>query len=146
MNTEVKQEQLLSEAALKERDNLPRLNEVVALNEELKQNTFITADDTQNISFKDEMYKEEVKPQEKTLAPKEDGEPQNLLNIDENYMSEDETVDLSDADFAKALQEESEKLYLQNTDIETLENEVKEKIDDSLNEKIDAELENGTFN
>jgi len=146
LNTEVKQEQLLSEAALKERDNLPRLNEVVALNEELKQNTFITADDTQNISFKDEMYKEEVKPQEKTLAPKEDGEPQNLLNIDENYMSEDETVDLSDADFAKALQEESEKLYLQNTDIETLENEVKEKIDDSLNEKIDAELENGTFN
>ncbi len=145
-NTEIKPEQLLSENALKERDNLPRLNEVVAINEELRQNTFITADDAQNISFKDEMYKEEIKPQEEMLAPKEEGEPQNLLNIDENYMSEDETVDLSDADFAKALQEESEKLYLQNTDVGSLENQLKDEIDDSLNEKIDAELENSAFN
>ena len=134
-NGDVKKELLLSDAALSQRDNLPRLNEVVALNDEMRQNTFVS-DAPHNISFKDEMYKEEIEPKvQNPLPEKLSGEPQNLLNIDDNYMSEDESISLSSEEFAKALADEAVEF-----DIETLEKQAEISIEDSLEAEIDAEL------
>lgn len=139
-NGEPKKEMLLSAEQLSSRDNLPRLNEVIAQNHSLAQNTFV-ADEPQNISFKDAMYKEEVKPEVQNMLPEKiEGEPQNLLNIDESYEEEEEVVNMSAEDFAKALQEEAQKLPQNETDIQTLEKQLENVIDDSLEEEIDKEL------
>ncbi|MBR1915695.1 MAG: DUF2155 domain-containing protein [Alphaproteobacteria bacterium] len=140
-NGDLKGKTLLSEQELNQRDNLPRLNEVVTLNESLKQNTFI-ADDVQNISFKDEMYKQDVLPQEKNRLPeKSDGEPQNLLMIDEDYVAQEEMLAVEPEEFSKALAQEASKLESENTDIEKLENQIEIMMDDSLVDEIDAELQ-----
>lgn len=139
-NGEPKKEMLLTNEQLSARDNLPRLNEVIAQNHSLAQNTFI-ADEPHNISFKDAMYKEEVKPEVQNMLPEKiEGEPQNLLNIDESYEEEEEVVNMSAEDFAKALQEEAQKLPKQETDIETLERQLENSIDDSLEDEINKEL------
>ena len=138
---DVKGKTLLSAEALAERDNLPRLSEVVALNESMKQNTFVT-DDVQNISFKDEMYKQEAEPQEKSRLPeKAQGEPQNLLTIDEGYLPAEEMLELSSEEFAKALSEEASKLETENVDLKALEEQLENMVDDSLEDQIDAELQ-----
>jgi len=138
-NSEPKKELLLSKEQLAARDNLPRLNEVVSQNQSLKENTF-NASEAQNISFKDAIYKEEVKPEIQNMLPEKiEGEPQNLLNIDESY-EEEEVVSMPSEDFEKALREETQKLPIQETDIQTLELQVENTIDDSLNEAIDKEL------
>ncbi len=140
-NGEPKKELLLSEEQLTARDNLPRLNEVVAQNQAMQQNTFVS-DEPKNISFKDTMYKEKVEPiVQNPLPEKLEGEPQNLLNIDDNYESEEDVVNMSAEEFAKALQEESKRISAPETDVKTLEAQVESAIDDSLNEEIDKELQ-----
>ncbi|MBP5616050.1 MAG: DUF2155 domain-containing protein [Alphaproteobacteria bacterium] len=133
---------LLSEQALAARDTLPRLNEVVALNDSLQQNTFVT-ENAKNISFKDEIYKEDITPQVQNQLPeKKDGEPQNLLIIDENYVPVGEDVTLSPEDFARALSEAAQEMNIniEDADIAILEKQLESTSDDSLLIDIDAEL------
>ncbi|MBR2299036.1 MAG: DUF2155 domain-containing protein [Alphaproteobacteria bacterium] len=140
-NGEVKQELLLSEQQLLARDNLPRLNEVVEQTKTLNQNTFI-ADEPQNILIKDAMYKEEIKPEVQNALPEKiEGEPQNLLNIDESYEAE-EVVNMSAEDFEKALEQEVQKLPVQETDIKILEMQVENAVDEELDTAINQELQN----
>lgn len=139
-NGEPKKELLLSQEALTARDNLPRLTEFVAQNQSMQQNTFVS-DEPQNILFKDTMYKEKVEPVVQNRLPEKlEGEPQNLLTIDENYESEEDVVNMSAEEFAKALQEESQKIPAPETDVKTLEAQVESAIDDSLNAEIEKEL------
>ena len=140
-NAEPKKELLLSEQQLSARDNLPRLNEVVEQTKTLKQNTFV-ADEPQNIVIKDAMYKEEIKPEVQNALPEKiEGAPQNLLNIDESYEAE-EVVNMSAEDFEKALEQEVQKLPVQETDIKTLETQVENAVDEELDTAIDKELQN----
>ena len=141
-NGEPKKELLLSEEQLAARDNLPRLNEFVAQTQSMQQNTLVD-DEPQNISFKDTMYKEEVKPEVQNQLPEKlEGEPQNLLNIDDDYESEEDVVNMSAEEFAKALEQEAQKTLTpaNETDIKTLEAQVESAIDDSLEDAIDEEL------
>lgn len=140
---EVKKEDLLTEEQLNKRDNLPRKNEVIALNESLQENTFVTQE-VQTISFKDAMYKEKVTPEvQNPVAEKEAGSPQNLLNINEDYESEEDIVRMSDEDFAKALENEAQKLSDQAEQITTqnLENELESEPEDNIEDEIDKELQ-----
>jgi len=138
-NGEPKKEFLLSDEQLAVRDNLPRLNDVVQQNKSMKQNTFIATEEPQNISFKDAMYKEQIEPEaQNIILEKIEGEPQNLLNIDESY--EEEIVDVPAEDFSKALEQEAQKLPPQEQDTKLLEAQVEATVDDSLADAIDAEL------
>ncbi len=137
-------ELLLSKKALDLRDHLPGLNEVVMQTNEMKQNTFVL-NEPKNITFKDEMYKEAVDEKvQNPLAQKQDGQPQNLLNIDFDYISKADMVELSQEEFEKAVEEQAKILNNVQTDISTLENQVQEKLDDQydleMNAEIDAEL------
>ena len=141
-NGEVKKEMLLTSEQLTMRDNLPRLNEVQAQNQALMQNTFV-ADEPQNISFKDAIYKEEVKQDMQNFeAEKIDGQPQNLLRIDETYETDEDIVDMPAEDFEKALEQETQKLNYEQTDIETLEAQIQSDMEEDLTDAIDAELKN----
>lgn len=139
---EVKKELLMSEEQLKIRDNLPRLNEVQAQNAALTQNSF-AEDEPQNISFKEAIYKEEIEPEIQNRAvEKVEGEPQNLLNIDETFEVDEDIVNIDAQDFEKALREEKEKLDLHQTDIETLESQAQSTLEnDDFSKAISAELE-----
>lgn len=136
-NGEVKKNLLLSENELAARDNLPRLSEVKDRNESLNQNTFIE-ENPKNIVFKDSMYKEQnLAPEISVLDPKIDGEPQNLLNIQDSYEEEFETfVEVPSEDFEKAIQQEASSL-------KKLEQEALEKVEtqDYLNEDLAAEID-----
>lgn len=141
---EVKKEMLMSDEQLKIRDNLPRLNEIQAQNAALMQNSLSDEEqEKQNISFRDAIYKERVEPEvQNREIEKVEGQPQNLLNIDESFEIDEEVVNLSAEDFEKALREEKEKLELKETNVETLENQVKSTLeDDDFSKAINAELE-----
>ena len=141
---EVKKDMLMSAEALQARDNLPRLNEVQAQNAALMQNSLVDDEEkTQNISFKDAMYKESIEPQvQNKEVEKVVGQPQNLLNIDESFEIDEEVINMSSEDFEKALHDEKEKLDLKGTDIETLENQAQSALeDDDFSKAISAELE-----
>ena len=141
-DTEVKKELLLTAEALEQREKLPRKNEVIAFNESLEENTF-EEDAVQTISFKDAMYKEEVKPEvQNPTIEKVAGSPQNLLNITDEYESEEEMVHLSDEDFSKALELETQKLNnVEQNPVQNLENDIKTDSSDELQEEIKKELQ-----
>ena len=102
-NGDVKKEMLMTNEQLLARDNLPRLNEVQAKNAALVQNSLVD-DEVQNISFKDAMYKETVEPEvQNRISPKVDGQPQNLLNIDESFEIDEEVVNVPSEDFEKSV-------------------------------------------
>lgn len=140
---DVKKEMLLSAAELEARDNLPRLNEIQAQNAALMQNSLTDEQDSvQNISFKEAMYKEAVEPETQNMEVERiEGQPQNLLNIDEGFEIDEEVVSISSEDFEKALQEEKEKLEIKENDVETLENKVRSNFEDNdFSDAISAEL------
>ena len=142
---DVKQDMLLSSSELEARDNLPRLNEIQAQNAAIKQNS-LTDDESpvQNISFKEAIYKEAPEPESQNPnGQKIEGQPQNLLNIDESFEIDEEVVSISSEDFEKALQEEKEKLEIKENDVETLENKVRSNFEDEeFSSAISAELKN----
>lgn len=107
---EVNKELLLTEDELQKRDYLPSKKEKADIVQITTEETFIP-EETQIISFKDEMYKEDIKPElQNADFEKTEGMPQNLLNINEDYESEEEIVQMSDEDFEKALKTEVRKL------------------------------------
>ena len=141
---DVKKEMLMSAEELKIRDNLPRLNEVQAQNAALMENSLTDTDkQKQNISFKEAIYKENIEPEiQNKEIEKIEGEPQNLLNIDETFEIDEELVDIPAEDFEKALREEKEKLDLDKADLKTLENQVQQTLEnDDFSKAINAELE-----
>ncbi|MBO7097116.1 MAG: DUF2155 domain-containing protein [Alphaproteobacteria bacterium] len=141
-NGDVKKEMLLSQEQLDARDNLPRLNEVQTQNQALMSNSLID-DEPQNISFKEAIYKEEILPEVQNKAvEKVEGEPQNLIHIDETFEVDEEMVQLPSQDLQKALKEQQQKLDFNQTDIETLENRVQSTIDEDLTAAINEELKN----
>lgn len=141
-NGDVKKEMLLSQEQLDARDNLPRLNEVQTQNQALMSNSLID-DESQNISFKEAIYKEEILPEVQNKAvEKVEGEPQNLIHIDETFEVDEEMVQLPSQDLQKALKEQQQKLDFNQTDIETLENRVQSTIDEDLTAAINEELKN----
>lgn len=116
-NGEPKKDMMLSADELSRRDNLPRLEDVQKEQQKLEENSFEKVND--NIQFKDTMYKEEQpKPQnDASTTPKEDGEPENLLNIRESYEEpEEETITLPAEDFSQAVNQEINSLQNQNDD------------------------------
>jgi len=141
-NGDVQKDMLMSQEQLLARDNLPRLNEVQMQNQILAENSFV-ADEPQNISFKEAMYKETVAPEIQNKAvEKVEGEPQNLLNIDEDFEIDEDMVQMPQKDLQKALEAEKDKLEVIQTDIETLENRVQSTLDEDLSDAIKAELKN----
>ncbi len=141
-DTEVEKEKLLTAEALEKRDNLPLKNEVVTSDNHSEEN-ISEETDVQTISFKDEMYKEEVKPEiQNPTIEKEAGSPQNLLNINEDYESEEEIVHMSDEDFSKALELEAQKLNIPEAEtVKNLENADKTNTSDDIQEEIEKELQ-----
>lgn len=141
-NGDVNKNQLLTDEQLSARDNLPRLNEVQTQNQALVENSFVD-DEPQNISFKDAMYKEVITPevQNRTIE-KVEGQPQNLLNIDESFEIDEEIVQIPQKDLQQALNEEKDKLDSVQADIEVLENRVQSTLDEDLTDAINAELKN----
>ncbi len=136
INSEVSTAKLLSTAQLEARDRLPRLQDIRLEQQALKENSFEKA--RNNIEIKDSMYKEQsprVK-QPSTDTVKSEGEPENLLNIDESYEAmEEENISLPAEELAAALDDESRKLR-QNDVPESPES----GIDAELSAAIDAEL------
>lgn len=125
---------LLSEEELAKRDKLPRLQEIQQQIMVQKENSF-TKEEKANITFKDSMYKEQQVVKTDNHTEKEDGKPQNLLNIDENFEEfEEETVTISADELSKAINEEAVKL------IETKNKTEETIIDEELEDAINAEL------
>lgn len=125
---------LLSEEELAKRDELPRLQEIQQQIMVQEENSF-TKEEKANITFKDSMYKEQQVVKKDNLTKKEDGKPQNLLNIDENFEEfEEETVTISADELSKAINEEAVKL------IETKNKTEEAIIDEELEDAINAEL------
>ena len=131
-NSEKPIEGLLTEEQLALRDKLPLLQEVKQVVENQEVNTF---DDEQNtITIKDAMYKQDSSPQPQAVEnkePKNDGKPQNLLNISENFDEpEEEIVSMPADELSKAMQHQAQSL-------EQTEDFV---LDDELSAAIEAEL------
>lgn len=141
---DVQKNMLLSSDELKARDNLPRLNEIQAQNAALMKNSLTDEENSvQNISFKDAIYREDVAPEDQNRnMEKIEGQPQNLLHIDESFEVDEDIVNMSSEDFEKALREEKEKLEIQESDVEKLEDKVRSNFEDEeFSKAISAELE-----
>ncbi len=140
-NATPKRELMLSADELRMRDNLPRLNEYIEQTNKIGQNSFDVGE-PQNILFKDAMYKEMPQEQESnTLPNKIDGEPQNLLNIQDSYESDiEQLVNMGSDELSEALTNEAQKLEKQN--IEVLEDQAQSTLEElnTLHQEIDAEL------
>ncbi|MBQ8870740.1 MAG: DUF2155 domain-containing protein [Alphaproteobacteria bacterium] len=123
---------LLSQEQLDLRDNLPRLQEVKQMRKDQENNTFDEETQKTTIVFKDTMYKQQLTEATKTsekMLVSDDGKPQNLLNIDENF-NEEEVVVMPAEELSEAMQNEAQNL---NKNEEFL-------IDDELSAAIEAEL------
>ena len=130
INTDVKPEALLSAEALAQRDILPQQvqNQPV---QELPQINEMPLETEQNIQIKEASYQEEQTSQTKPeYQEPDDGKPQNLLRIDEEFLRQqnEESISLPADEFSKAIASEAAELKRE-------EQEQKE-----LNEAIDAEL------
>ena len=128
-NTDVIPDTLLSEEELAKRDALPRIQEKKIVKSE---DTFEETEETNTITFKDTMYKQE-KNTSKNMEQKnnDDNKPQNLLNIPDDYEAPEEDMVSVDADeLSKAMQDEAIKLI----------NQDENSVDDELSAAIDAEL------
>lgn len=136
-NSEHNQTDLLSDEQLALRDKLPMLNDIRKQEAKLKENHFETAEHS-NIQIKDSIYKEvpTEKSEPKTPAKvKKDGEPENLLKIEDDYDSSDEQkeeiVSMPADELATAIKQESE---------QSIENALQSQIDADLSSAIDKEL------
>lgn len=132
-NSEKEITNLLSKEQLAQRDNLPRLQEVIENNKAQETNTLVDKDPI-NITFKDSMYKEEKivknKSQDNSEQEKSDS-PLNLLNIDEDFDNTDEEmIEIPANEFSNSI----------STEAHNLEVEKQEIIDDELSAAIDREL------
>ena len=125
---------LLSEEELANRDKLPRLQEIKQQIVAQEENTF-EKEETTNITFKDSMYKEKKVAEKETEPKQEEGKPQNLLNISENFDEfEEDTVTISAEELSKAINEEAVKLIEETPTPEI------SIIDEELEDAINAEL------
>ena len=130
-NTQISPDRLLTSESLAARDALPSLQEVKkSATENLKIE--VEEEAPQTIRFENSIYREEPAPQQQQEVPlpSEDGTPQNLLNIDEDYvpMEDEETVTLPAEEFSAAVAVETENLREEAAEA------------DALNAAIDAEL------
>ena len=130
-NGDVAPDTLLSEEALAKRDTLPRLKEIKNTKNSQEE---ILSDESEKttITFKDSMYKQEKQVSQISEQKNDDndGKPQNLLKINEDFEEQEEDmISVSADELSKAMQNEAQKL-----------NEQEEIIDDELSAAIDAEL------
>lgn len=134
LDTKVAPERLLSAEALTAHDALPSLQQIRKDVQEQKPEELLEPEQ-QTIHFENSIYHEEPQPQptptQELPAPAELGAPQNLLNIDENYMPmpDEETVMLPADEFSAAVAAEKETLKEENAS------------QNALKAAIDAELE-----
>lgn len=133
LNSDHENKNILSEEQLVQRDKLPRLQEVIEQVKTQETNNLVDVE-TINITFKDSMYKEEKVVKKETAKTTEDenqGSPQNLLNITENFDEpEEELIELPNNELSALLQKEAQNIMV----------EEESSIDDELSAAIDAEL------
>lgn len=131
-NNENPIEGLLSQEQLDLRDKLPRLRDVKQLVKDQESNMFDEENQRTTITFKDAMYKQQMTSKSETVDEErvsDEGKPQNLLNIKENF-DEEEVVVMPAEELSKAMQNEAQNLN-KNEDF---------SVDDELSAAIEAEL------
>lgn len=142
-NGEPKPEELLTEEQLAARDELPTLREIKHNSDKTDQKD---TDTFETIQFKDSMYKvenpENIKQPE---TQKDNNEPENLLNIKEDYkIPEEENITLPSDELSAALSSEAETLNQQNTETPQTATEVSAEEQSSpmpINEDLAAAIE-----
>ena len=130
-NSENKIEGLLTENQLALRDKLPRLQEVKQIVEGQETNTLVESEKN-TITFKDTMYKQDIVPKSDESEKdenKDDGKPQNLLNINENFDEPEDIVSIPADELSKAMKQQVQNLEEENI-----------IADDELTAAIEAEL------
>ncbi len=142
-NGEPKPEELLTEEQLAARDELPTLREIKHNSDKTDQKD---TDTFETIQFKDSMYKvenpENIKQPE---TQKDNNEPENLLNIKEDYkIPEEENITLPSDELSAALSSEAETLNQQNTETPQTSTEISAEEQSSpmpINEDLAAAIE-----
>ncbi len=145
-NGELNPELLLTEEQLAARDNLPSLREIK--NQQDKGKT-ANLPISETIQFKDSIYKVENPENLNTSDTQENnGGPENLLNIKEDYkILEEETVIIPADELSEALNTESEILKQQNPSSDNMDvaEENSAPINDDLAAAIEEELAKHNF-